>query len=218
MKSFKYIQFPLNLLELGALERQFAGDHLIEKAHEFGLKTIINRPLNAFTENSLIRLANYEVDESLTPKLFEEEFNRLIEPLAKKWEENKEQGDETLFEVSFMQQFSNIWNKQVSIDAVEQIFYKYFFPFVSQTWGEDLSAKESAPFYELFELALKSARINMNKRADDFKEQAINKGLLFESKKDLSVMAIEKYETFGVDIILVGMKDPIYVEKLKSFF
>jgi hypothetical protein len=58
----------------------------------------------------------------------------------------------------------------------------------------------------------------MNDRANQFKEQAINKGLLFEKEEDLSVMAIEKYETFGVDIILVGMKDPKYVDKLKKFF
>lgn len=215
---FKYIQFPLNLLELGALERQFEGDHLIEKAQSLGLKTIINRPLNAFTENSLLRLANYKTDESITSETADKLFHLYMTPLSDKWEENKEEGDESLFEVSFIKQFSNIWNKQNSIDAVEQIFYQYFFPFVSQTWGKNLTAEESEPFYNLFELAVELARKNMNIRANKFKEQAINKGLLFESSKDLSQMAVEKYQTFGVDIILVGMKKPQYVEKLKEYF
>lgn len=215
---FKYIQFPLNLLELGALERQFSGEHLIEKAQSLGLKTIINRPLNAFSENTMIRLANYAVDSTLTSEFIENEFSRLIKPLVEKWESNKEEGDEGLFEVSFMKQFSSIWNKQTSTDAVEQIFYSYFFPFVSQTWGSNLTAKESAPFYELFELAINCARKNMNDRAETFKQQAIDKGLLYESSENLSKMAIEKYQTFGVDIILVGMKDSQYVEDLKEFF
>ena len=38
---FKYIQFPLNLLEMGALERQFDGLHLIELAQENNMQTII---------------------------------------------------------------------------------------------------------------------------------------------------------------------------------
>jgi aryl-alcohol dehydrogenase-like predicted oxidoreductase len=216
--NFKYIQFPLNLLELGALERQFDGDHLIEKAQALGLKTMINRPLNAITEQGLLRLANYEVSEVLTDEYVNSEFNRLITPLNNKWEETKEEQDEKLFEVSIMKQFSELWNKQHSVDAVEQIFFGYLFPFIAQVWGENLTAKDSQPFYELFDLSSDIARKNMNTRANDFKEQAINKGLLFENDEDLSVMAIKKYQTFGADIILVGMKDPIYVDKLKTFF
>ena len=216
--NFRYIQFPLNLLELGALERQFDGDHLIEKAQSLGLKTMINRPLNAITDNGLVRLANYEVSEVLTEDYLNSEFNRLLTPLNNKWEETKEDADEKLFEVSIMKQFSEVWNTQHSVDAVEQIFFGYLFPFIAQVWGENLTAKDSQPFYELFDLSSDVARKNMNDRANQFKEQAINKGLLFEKVEDLSVMAIEKYETFGIDIILVGMKDPKYVDKLKKFF
>jgi hypothetical protein len=215
---FKYIQFPLNLLELGALERQYGGDHLIEKAQYLGLKTMINRPLNAITDQGLVRLANYEVSEVLTEDYVNSEFNRLIAPLNNKWEETKEEVDEKLFEVSIMKQFAALWNKQNSVDAVEQIFFEYLFPFIAQVWGSNLTAKESQPFYELFDLASDLAKKNMNERANQFKEQAINKGLLFEEDEDLSVMAIRKYQTFGIDIILVGMKDPKYVDKLKSFF
>ncbi len=218
LKHFKYIQFPMNLLELGALERQFGGDHLFEKAQSLGLKTMVNRPLNAITEKGLVRLANYEVSEVLTEEYINQEFNRLITPLVNKWEESKEEGDEKLFEVSIMKQFSELWNKQHSIDAVEQIFFAYFFPFVAQVWGEDLTAKDSQPFYELFDLSSDIAKKNMNERANQFKAQAIDKGLLLESDSDLSVMAIEKYQTFGADIILVGMRKLEYVDKLKPFF
>ena len=216
--SFKYIQFPLNLLELGALERQFDGDHLIEKAHALGLKTIINRPLNAFTENGLVRLANYSFDEKLTDEFAELFFVEKVETIVNKWENDKDEGDESLFEIPLFKQISNIWYKQNSKDAVDQIFHSHLFPFVASIWGSSLSASESQPFYELYEKACEYALKNMDKRANQFKQVAINQGLLFESDQNLSLMAIEKYAAFGVDIILVGMKEKKYVEELKSFF
>lgn len=215
---FKYIQFPMNLMELGALERQYEGLHLIEKAQELGLKTIINRPLNAITEHGLVRLANYNIDPKHTTEFAQEQFNILIKPLVDKWESQKEEDDETIFELPFMQHFTGLWNKQNSPDAVDHLFMGYFFPFVAQVWGGDLSVDDSQPFYDLYDLAIIYARKNMNEKAEVFKRQAIDKGLLFESEVCLSQMAIEKYQTFGVDIILVGMKNPEYVEKMKNYF
>lgn len=215
---FKYIQFPMNLMELGALERQYEGLHLIEKAQELGLKTIINRPLNAITEHGLVRLANYKVDPKHTDEFAEEQFNILIKPLVDKWESQKEDDDETIFELPFMQHFTSLWNKQNSPDAVDHLFMGYFFPFIAQVWGGDLSVEDSQPFYDLYDLSIVYARKNMNDKADVFKRQAIDKGLLFESEICLSQMAIEKYQTFGVDIILVGMKNTEYVEKMKNYF
>jgi aryl-alcohol dehydrogenase-like predicted oxidoreductase len=215
---FNYIQFPMNLLELGALERQFDGLHIIEKAQENGIKTIINRPLNAITEQGLLRLANYHVASEHTDEFAQKQFNKLIQPLVKKWDQEKEEGDESIFELPFMQHFTSLWNKQNSPDAVDHLFMGYFFPFVAQVWGGDLSVEESQSFYDLYDLAIVYARKNMNDRANTFKKQAIDKGLLFESEMCLSKMAIEKYQTFGVDIILVGMKNTEYVDKMKEYF
>ena len=152
---FKYIQFPLNLIELGALERQFSGDHLIERAHTFGLKTISNRPLNAFLEdNGLLRLANYPVDEKLTNEYAEHFFVEKVEAIVNKWENDKDEGDESLFEIPLFRQINEIWYKQNSKDAVDQIFFNHFFPFIASIWGKDLTADESKPFYEIYDLAL----------------------------------------------------------------
>lgn len=215
---FKYIQFPLNLIELGALERQFSGEHLIEKASSLGLKTISNRPLNAFLENGLLRLANYHVDEKLTDEHAERIFVEKVESIVSKWESDKDEGDESLFEIPLFNQISNIWYKQNSKDAVDQIFFKHFFPFIASVWGKDLTASESQPFYELYELAQLYSKKNMNTRANQFKQTAVNQGLLFESDKNLAVMAIEKYFSFGIDIVLVGMREKQYVEMFKGYF
>ena len=215
---FKYIQFPLNLLELGALERQHDGKHLLDVAKENSLITMSNRPLNAFSGNGLVRLANYDFDENLNDEFAEQYFMQSISSLFSKWDDVKEDEEDKLFEIPFMRQMSQIWFKQNSEDAVSQIFFQHFFPFVAQVWGEDLSAEESKPFYDLYEMAQEFARKNMSELAEQFRHVAVEKGLISESKEPLDIVAIEKYLSFEIDYVLVGMKRPEYVERLKTFF
>ena len=216
---FKYIQFPMNLLEMGALERQYAGEHLIERAQKYGLKTMINRPLNSFSEHGLLRLANYDVFEKYNTEGYADEvFNKCIEPLVIKWLEVREDDGDKLFDIPVMKQIQSFWHKQNSKDAVEQIFGGHFFPLIANIWGKNLTPEESAPFYELFEHGIQFAKKNMNERSKQFENQAINNGLLLESAKPLTQKVIEKYQSFGVDYILVGMKHPDYVEDLKGYF
>ena len=216
---FKYIQFPMNVIEMGALERQYNGEHLIEYAQTMGLKTIINRPLNCFSDQGLLRLATYPVDEKYTDALNADKlFNECIESLVIKWLEVREDEGDKLFDIPVMKQINSIWYKQNSKDAVDQIFMGYFFPLIANIWGKDLTPDESAPFYDLYEHAIQFSIHNMNERAKMFQDQAINKGLLFESDLTLSQKVIEKYQGFGVDYILVGMRKKAYVDDLKGFF
>ncbi len=57
---FAVIQFPLNLFEAGAaFEENNSGKTLAALALEKNLGTLANRPLNAFTDNRMIRLADF---------------------------------------------------------------------------------------------------------------------------------------------------------------
>lgn len=217
---FKYIQFPMNILEMGALERQYEGLTLIDRAKQYELVTMINRPLNSFSEHGLLRLAIYDVPSEYDIENYHEEiFKRCIDPLMIKWIEIREDSGDNLFDIALMKQLKKIWYTQNSKDAVEQIFYGHFFPLVANIWGKDLSAEESAPFYELFEHALMFAKKNMNSRAKQFEQQAITSGLLPAGEdKTLSQKVIEKYASFQVDYILVGMRQPEYVQDLKAYF
>ncbi|MEX0798887.1 MAG: aldo/keto reductase [Bacteriovoracaceae bacterium] len=216
-EGFKYIQFPMNLLEMDALKREDGGLNLIEKAKGLGLTTIGNRPLNAFSSSGLLRLATYPVDAQ---KLKDPEalFAQKLGALDKKWKEVLEDQEDELFDLPLIKQISEIWNKQTSLDAVQQIFMGHFFPLVAQIYGKDLSPEESGPFYELYETALEFAKKNMNERAEKFILQAQESGLLEPSSKTLSQRAIEKYQETGIDIVLVGMKSTKYVEDLKEYF
>ena len=59
---FKVIEFPLNVFEPGAMlaVNQPDGHTVISYAREHELGVVINRPLNAFTGNRLVRLAEIE--------------------------------------------------------------------------------------------------------------------------------------------------------------
>jgi aryl-alcohol dehydrogenase-like predicted oxidoreductase len=57
---FSVVQFPFNLFESGAcFENNNSGKTLLELAERENLGTLINRPLNAFVGNKLIRLADF---------------------------------------------------------------------------------------------------------------------------------------------------------------
>ncbi|MDR3608356.1 MAG: aldo/keto reductase [Oligoflexia bacterium] len=57
---FQVIEFPLNLFEPGAVfEENNSGKTVAALAREKGLGTLINRPLNSFHEQTLVRLADF---------------------------------------------------------------------------------------------------------------------------------------------------------------
>ena len=68
---FHIIQFPMNLFETGAVlvANQPNSKTVLEVAADCGLAVMINRPLNAFSGNSLIRLAEPAESEKLDDHL-----------------------------------------------------------------------------------------------------------------------------------------------------
>lgn len=216
LAHFKYLQFPMNLLELGALQPQYEGKNLAQRAKELGLVTLINRPLNAFSSAGLLRLSD---KEAAAPKVDPQSyFEERTRPLIQKWEEAKEEGDEELNEVPLFLQIKKIWAEQASEDAVQQIFFGHFFPFIANVYGRDLRPEESRPYYDLYEMAIKMAKSNMAQRAKLFASQAEESGLLAPSDEGLAIRSLKKYAETGVDYALVGMRQVSYVEELKRFF
>ncbi|MBI3556066.1 MAG: aldo/keto reductase [Deltaproteobacteria bacterium] len=68
---FGVVQFPLNLFEAGAVfEENNSGHTLAALALKKNLGTLVNRPLNAFTESRMVRLADYpaHVGESVSDR------------------------------------------------------------------------------------------------------------------------------------------------------
>ncbi|MGH7492667.1 MAG: aldo/keto reductase [bacterium] len=79
---FGVIQFPLNLLESGAVFERNQSEHrhtLLQFAQAHGLGTLVNRPLNAMTGHDMMRLADFDV---LPAHEAEQRFSERIAALA----------------------------------------------------------------------------------------------------------------------------------------
>lgn len=223
-KNFKMVQFPFNLIEIGALEKfgEYGDESLLELCMQKGFVTVINRPLNAFTQNKLVRLATYEnTYKDLDDKKAQELYDRCIALVKNKWDEAVDENttSDDFFEVDLIKQFSGLWNTLPTPDAVDQVYFGHFFPFVARVWGGSLTAQESLPFYELQELSHLYARKSLSLKALEFRNQAQQVGLLPETNdRPFSVMAVETYLEYGFDYVLVGMRKPEYVDQMKHLF
>ena len=223
-KNFKMVQFPFNLIEIGALEKfgDYGDESLLELCMQNNLLSVINRPLNAFTQSSLIRLATYEnMYKDLDEKKAEALFQKSMKILKDKWAESSDETttEDDFNEVGMIKQFSGLWNTMQTPDAVEQVYFGHFFPFIARLWGKSLTPTESQPFYELMEVSQVYSRRNLSNKALEFKKQAQQVGLLpDEEDRPFATMAIETYLDYGFDYVLVGMRKPEYVDQLKHLF
>jgi aryl-alcohol dehydrogenase-like predicted oxidoreductase len=220
---FSAIQFPFNLIEIGALEKlgEYGDQSLLEIAKENGLTTLVNRPLNAFSENQLVRLATYEfMTENFDEYTAINDFQQAMKIIEDKWKSSEANEDMDLQQVSMIKQFKVVWNKLPTPDAVEQIYYGHFFPFLANLWGnEGLSKEEAAPFFKLFEHSQVFARKNMSEKALSFKKQAAEVGLIdSDTGKPFAVDVIESYLNYGFDYVLLGMKKTEYVKQVQHLF
>jgi aryl-alcohol dehydrogenase-like predicted oxidoreductase len=215
--NFKYIQFPFNLIEVGAIQQHNYAPSLIEQAKEHNIITIANRPLNAFADSGLLRLAdNHEAIKYSNETKAKEAFQLALVAIRSQWIQDEQ--DEKIDDLPIFKQICNLWNKQHSVDSIEQIFHGHLFPLISQIYGRDLSAAESTPYYDWFEQACWYAKYNMIQRAEVFHDQAVTTGLIDMGEKSLSNKAIDTYLSHGIDHILVGMRNINYVEDMKEYF
>ncbi len=79
---FRVIQFPLNIFETGAVVQKNQRKRtktLVEAAREAGLATLVNRPLNAASGQSMIRLADFRETD---PRQIDREFGERRSALA----------------------------------------------------------------------------------------------------------------------------------------
>ncbi len=77
---FRVVQLPMNLYESGgALEVNNDGQTVLQLCHQSGLGVLVNRPLNAFHNNQMIRLADFSRPGQEPPG--RKELKALLQPL-----------------------------------------------------------------------------------------------------------------------------------------
>lgn len=224
---FTTIQFPFNLIEIGALEKfgEYGDESLLELAQLNNLTTMINRPLNAFSNNQLVRLATYEfMTRDFDETKAQQDFDDAMLLIEKKWQKSIESDemarDEDFRQIPLIKQFIELWKTLPTPDAVEQVYFGHIFPFLARIWGEaGLTAEESAPFYNLLEYSYQFSRLNMTQKAQAFQKQASSVGLIPErSDRLFAVDVLETYLNYGFDYVLLGMRKPEYVHQVSHLF
>lgn len=219
---FSAVQFPMNMLELGGLEKAHpAAPSFIEVAQELGLTTLANRPLNAFSsEGQLVRLAVYKQADEFDSKKAQAQWDKVYEIMQAQYNLRAQDEEEApSFEnVPLIKQLKDIWMTLPSPDAVDQVFQGHLFPFVAQLWGGHLTPEQSTPFYELYDLAQEASRLQMNIRARTFQKQAQDSGLLpAEEDQELAQQAVDFILDKSVDHVLLGMRDVNYVKQFADW-
>jgi len=214
---FKFIQFPFNLFEPGALfEDHFQNQSLLDCAQDAGLTTLINRPLNAFSKNRLIRIADFKEQPAALLQL-EKSFQQTI-------------ALEALCPGDFKNQLKQLPNAhwiQRHFMKIQDLFhwrdlldYKILpsFDFFTKSISQNQEHIEWASEYErVMDGLLKTITLSFEDKESE-KSRHLSKKLVeacpeLQSSQTLSQKAIRIYLSIpGVHHVLVGMRKSEYVD------
>jgi aryl-alcohol dehydrogenase-like predicted oxidoreductase len=124
---FRVVQLPLNLYESGgALEPNNNGKTALDYCREKGIGVLVNRPLNAFVSNRMVRLADFVRRGEKAPG--PDDLRAQLEPLRKLEAELREQLDVPLLYATEggMAQYLEYMVPQISSPAHwEQAYYRH---------------------------------------------------------------------------------------------
>jgi aryl-alcohol dehydrogenase-like predicted oxidoreductase len=216
--NFNWIEFPLNLIERGALKQYNGQLSLIGKAKKYNIKTLTNRPLNAFREGEFVRLATYDkfsppIDYAASQRKLEESIKLMENKIIEK-NGNLNQDNYWLFT-----NLRSSWVNLHTLDQVEHVFNKMINPFLDKIGLKGHSKKSSQVFDELYEIGVGQVRLFMTKEANKLRCEAVSEGIIPDfPDKDLAPLACETYSNWNVDYIGLGLKNVHYVHQLSHFF
>jgi len=232
---FQVIQFPFNMFESGAasLKNQKEGTKtLLEHAIESGLATMVNRPLNAISNDTLIRLASFKETE---PGVVQYEFSGKLQRLSnleKRFEQEfvslipREIPNESVLQsFSWSRQLTNAlrdfqnrenWDHIRNEVVLPQVFF--YLNYLSEKIGENENWSDWADRYARAILAFAD---NVSQHYDNLAEQRSKKLCHYLDKmneelhasKTLSQKALRIAAAIpGIYCVLVGMRRPEYVK------
>lgn len=216
---FKLIEFPFNLIENDAQAAPHEdGLSLIEIARASGLVTLGNRPLNANSETGPVRLASYDeevqgLEEGRDGHVLEQCLQlvrRRLEALG---------SDDDVLEFAPLQIISQSWSSFSDTDMVEQVFNQHIWPFLDELYEGSIPPEVLQAFTQLQQIVKLYAKRSMTIKARQFRQQLIEQGLITaDDRCSLPLLACQSYLNAGIDHVLVGMRQPQYVDGLSSLF
>ena len=179
--NLKVIQLPMNLYELH-------GEKAANWAYKNGLEVHINRPLNSFKGNKMLRLASYEKDEK---------YETLLEEIRKV-------PNQSFQEV--INQIIDIKDEYRWAGDVDDIIEYQVIPYILKNVNLD------SQYFELFNTFIESYKNNIKHKIST----NLSKEMYIPEPMDKSALEFLEEKEY-VTRILVGMRQKKYVDKILSY-
>jgi aryl-alcohol dehydrogenase-like predicted oxidoreductase len=231
---FRIVQLPMNLYETGAVtERsQSDGSSVVQFARDKRIGVLINRPLNAISENTLFRLADVESVEAATASELErslEELRQSEVALGQKvipgLDLSLSVQHQVVEQVAAAEALRQHWDKLGTYERWRELQSNYFLPriqsvlaFVAQKAGQEA---EASRWVESHRVKVEDA---FRAIASVYQEAAAEKSAEVKARvwstdddwaeaRTLSQMAVRALRsTAGITAVLVGMRQESYVQ------
>lgn len=217
---FTTIQFPFNLFESQAALLTNNGPHtVLELARSKGLRTLANRPFNAFTQKHLFRLISYRDHHGIDLNSAVQKMLDLVIRIESEFPGAKDSArfrfwghilkDQLRHLVDF-EQWREICTYRITPDlmALGEEVQRSGDPKLKGFWDRYFPAMEAA----LLAIThwMENAAAERNER---LRVRLIEKATPLRSNRSLSSLALSVYRaTPGLDSVLVGMRSARYVE------
>ncbi|MBX7221408.1 MAG: aldo/keto reductase [Blastocatellia bacterium] len=227
---FNVVQFPFNLFERGvALNHSNDGLTPLEYCRREGLGTLANRPLNAFSGNALIRLADFV--KPGTPVPGPAQLAVLLQPLKSlEMKLSKEHRMALMGRNGMADHIASIVAQVNSTDMWEQVAGRYVISPI-RNWlaetGEKMEHQAAAfdrwqdEFVALINPLLAHigdfVAARQQPQSDHIRERLFQAGYPAQTSHSLSQMALAVLgNTPGLSCSLLGMRRPAYVDDAMS--
>ena len=218
-KNLKFLQFPYNLNETHADQKNLKSKSLLEIVQENKIISLTNRPLNTTFNNTVVRLATYEeeiknLDSEKEELLFRSFLNTLQVQLGKIGE--TESNIISFAPIKFL-----VENRKhiANPEALDITFNKHLIPFLKALYQEKMDKSLLVILNELRMYWYLYSKKTLTENALKLKNELITKQIISsDDKGSLTEIALHHYfNKCKIDHVLVGMKNIKYVEQLKKF-
>jgi aryl-alcohol dehydrogenase-like predicted oxidoreductase len=214
---FKLIQFPFNLFESSAVQPSKGIKSVVDIARENGVRTFGNRPLNANSTSGLLRLVVHDMtniefssDKDLA---IHHLFFEIIEDRLKATNNHS-----SLSEFPIVQYLKDNWMTIPNHEVFQQLFSGTLHPFLNALYEKQIPKNVTDVFNTFLNVSLKYCLKNQTLRVKAYLESEGLEYLLPKPSTSLPYNLCKNYLRQGIDHVLVGMRNPRYVDELSGLF
>jgi aryl-alcohol dehydrogenase-like predicted oxidoreductase len=196
--NFKFIQFPLNLFETGALKKRFGELNLIAYAKNNSLKILSNRPLTAVYNKAPFKLVNYNISSSKQIP-FANHYRRFVESIR------DYTSDAFLSSVPFTSFQRNLELIKSEIE-LKDFNRNHLLPTLEKVFESKIPAPVVQEVQSLMEGILLNIKTRIDNRSNKIKDDVFGSN----NPESLQILCCKRYLEWGVDHILLGMRNIDY--------